>query len=106
MTITVGARPALSVSGLGKVFGAGETAVAALEDVSASFGAGQFTAIMGPSGSGKSTLMHCSAGLDTVSAGSVRLYDTTGQPTELTTLSDKALTRLRRDRIGLVFQCF
>jgi putative ABC transport system ATP-binding protein len=106
MTITVGTRPALSVSGLGKVFGSGETAVKALEDVSATFGAGRFTAIMGPSGSGKSTLMHCSAGLDTVSAGNVRLYDSAGRPTELTTLSDKALTRLRRDRIGFVFQSF
>ena len=69
--------------------------------MSVSFATGAFTAIMGPSGSGKSTLMHCLAGLDTVSAGQVHIGDV-----ELTGLSDKQLTLLRRDRIGFVFQAF
>jgi putative ABC transport system ATP-binding protein len=75
--------------------------VYALAGVSASFLRGQFTAIMGPSGSGKSTLMHCLAGLDSVTSGSVRIADV-----ELTTLSDKKMTQLRRDRVGFVFQSF
>ena len=87
--------------GVTKVFGEGGTRVVALEDVSADFGRGQFTAIMGPSGSGKSTLMHCLAGLDSVTSGTVFLGDT-----QLTGLDDKALTALRRDRIGFVFQSF
>ncbi|GEM33178.1 ABC transporter ATP-binding protein [Nocardia neocaledoniensis NBRC 108232] len=69
--------------------------------MSADFARGEFTAIMGPSGSGKSTLMHCLAGLDSASAGSVRIGDTA-----LTGLSDKQMTALRRDRIGFVFQAF
>jgi putative ABC transport system ATP-binding protein len=69
--------------------------------VSASFGRGRFTAIMGPSGSGKSTLMHCLAGLDTVSRGTVHIGGT-----EVSGLGDKALTRLRRDRVGFIFQQF
>ena len=69
--------------------------------VSADFARGEFTAIMGPSGSGKSTLMHCLAGLDAATSGSVLIGDT-----ELTTLSDKQMTQLRRDRIGFVFQAF
>jgi putative ABC transport system ATP-binding protein len=99
-------RPAVSVTDVVKVYGGGETAVRALDGVSVEFAAGRFTAIMGPSGSGKSTLMHCAAGLDTVSGGSVRLYDAEGAPTELTALRDKALTRLRRSRVGFVFQSF
>ncbi|WP_203907885.1 ABC transporter ATP-binding protein [Rhizocola hellebori] len=91
----------LSVTGLTKVYGAGDTAVRALDGVSVTFGQGRFTAIMGPSGSGKSTLMHCAAGLDTVTGGSVLLNDQ-----DLTKLSDTALTRLRRTRIGFVFQSF
>jgi putative ABC transport system ATP-binding protein len=87
--------------GLSKVYGSGDTQVRALDNVSADFTWGEFTAIMGPSGSGKSTLMHCLAGLDTASSGSVRIGDT-----ELTGLSDKKMTRLRRDRIGFVFQSF
>jgi putative ABC transport system ATP-binding protein len=87
--------------GLGKVYRVGRTAVTALADVTVTFGAGRFTVIMGPSGSGKSTLMHCLAGLDAPTAGMVRLGDT-----EITRLSDKQLTRLRRDRIGFVFQSF
>jgi putative ABC transport system ATP-binding protein len=69
--------------------------------VSVGFAAGRFTAIMGPSGSGKSTLLHCAAGLDTASAGSVTLGGT-----ELTRLSDAALTRLRREKFGFIFQAF
>ncbi len=84
-----------------KVYGSGDTAVRALDGVTITFPRGEFTAIMGPSGSGKSTLMHCAAGLDTVTSGSVRIGDT-----ELTRLSDKTLTRLRRERVGFVFQSF
>ncbi|MFC4065407.1 ABC transporter ATP-binding protein [Actinoplanes subglobosus] len=84
-----------------KVYGSGEARVAALRGVSAEFGRGRFTAIMGPSGSGKSTLMHCLAGLDTVDEGTVHIGGT-----EISTLGDKALTRLRRDRIGFIFQQF
>ena len=84
-----------------KVYGEGGTRVVALDDVTAGFGSGAFTAIMGPSGSGKSTLMHCLAGLDSVTSGQVFLGDT-----EVTGLDDKKLTALRRDRIGFVFQSF
>ena len=84
-----------------KLYGSGETAVRALDGVSVSLLRGEFTAIMGPSGSGKSTLMHCLAGLDTVTSGSVRIGDV-----ELAGLSDKKMTALRRDRIGFVFQAF
>jgi putative ABC transport system ATP-binding protein len=83
------------------VYGAGDTAVRALDGVSVAFGAGAYTAIMGPSGSGKSTLLHTMAGLDTVTGGRVWIGDT-----ELTGLSDKRLTRLRRDKIGFIFQSF
>jgi putative ABC transport system ATP-binding protein len=84
-----------------KVYGSGEAQVVALRGVSAEFGRGRFTAIMGPSGSGKSTLMHCLAGLDTVDKGTVHIGGT-----EISTLGDKALTRLRRDRVGFIFQQF
>ncbi|WP_040694972.1 ABC transporter ATP-binding protein [Nocardia vinacea] len=84
-----------------KVYGHGDTQVRALDGVSAEFVKGEFTAIMGPSGSGKSTLMHCLAGLDSASTGTVRIGDT-----DLAGLSDKEMTRLRRDRIGFVFQAF
>ncbi len=83
------------------MYGQGETQVVALDHVSVDFGQGEFTAIMGPSGSGKSTLMHCVAGLDSFSSGSVRLGET-----ELSTLKDKQLTKLRRDKIGFIFQAF
>jgi putative ABC transport system ATP-binding protein len=86
---------------LTKVYGHGETRVVALDEVSVAFDRGEFTAIMGPSGSGKSTLMHCMAGLDTITSGSARIGET-----ELTGLTDKQLTRLRRDKIGFVFQAF
>jgi putative ABC transport system ATP-binding protein len=80
--------------------------VQALDGVSVAFAAGRFTAIMGPSGSGKSTLLHCIAGLDTVTSGSVRLHHRDGQVTELASLDDRALTLLRRQRLGFVFQSF
>ncbi|MEV6795029.1 ABC transporter ATP-binding protein [Streptomyces sp. NPDC051320] len=86
---------------LSKVYGQGETQVVALDQVTVDFRQGEFTAIMGPSGSGKSTLMHCVAGLDTFSSGSVRIGET-----ELGTLKDKQLTQLRRDKIGFIFQAF
>ena len=86
---------------LTRIYGAGDTAVRALDAVSVDFPAGSFTAIMGPSGSGKSTLMHCLAGLDTPTDGRVFIGGT-----EITGLTDKKLTRIRRDRIGFVFQSF
>ncbi|MFD8794384.1 ABC transporter ATP-binding protein [Streptomyces vinaceus] len=92
---------AASTSELSKVYGSGDTRVVALDRVSVSFREGEFTAIMGPSGCGKSTLMHCAAGLDPVSSGSVRIGTT-----ELSTLDDRQLTELRRDRIGFIFQAF
>jgi len=84
-----------------KVYGKEETTVTALHEVTVSFTRGKYTAIMGPSGSGKSTLLHCVAGLDSVTSGSVFIGDT-----DLTTLDDKRLTALRRDRVGFVFQSF
>jgi putative ABC transport system ATP-binding protein len=92
---------AASATDLVKVYGSGATAVRALDGVSAEFAAGEFHVIMGPSGSGKSTLMHCLAGLDTVTSGSVRLGGR-----ELSGLTDRALTRLRRTSVGFVFQSF
>jgi putative ABC transport system ATP-binding protein len=84
-----------------KVYGSGDTEVRALDGVTVDFEAGRFTAIMGPSGSGKSTLMHCVAGLDSVTSGRVFIEDT-----DLTTLDDKALTRVRREQVGFIFQSF
>jgi putative ABC transport system ATP-binding protein len=86
---------------LTKTYGSGDAAVTALDAVSVSLFAGELTAVMGPSGSGKSTLMHCCAALDSATSGSVFLGDT-----ELSRLKDKELTRLRRDRVGFVFQSF
>ncbi|MFF2327007.1 MULTISPECIES: ABC transporter ATP-binding protein [unclassified Streptomyces] len=94
---TVAAR----ATDLSKVYGEGETRVTALDRVTVDFPQGEFTAIMGPSGSGKSTLMHCVAGLDSFSSGSVRIGET-----ELGSLKDKQLTQLRRDKIGFIFQAF
>jgi putative ABC transport system ATP-binding protein len=84
-----------------KIYGAGDTAVRALDGVNVGFAKSHFSAIMGPSGSGKSTLMHCLAGLDSVTSGRILIGDT-----DLSTLDDKSLTRLRRDRVGFVFQSF
>jgi len=92
---------AASVTSATKVYGSGEDAVYALRDVSVDFYEGQFTAIMGPSGSGKSTLMHCIAGLDELSSGSAII-----DGTDLSTLKDKELTELRREKIGFVFQSY
>jgi putative ABC transport system ATP-binding protein len=92
---------AARVVDLTKVYGKGEAQVRALDGVTLDLAQGEFTAIMGPSGSGKSTLMHCAAGLDSVTGGQVYVGDV-----DLTRLKDKALTVLRRDRIGFVFQSF
>jgi putative ABC transport system ATP-binding protein len=92
---------AIAAAALTRTYGAGESAVHALRGVSLSVPAGQFTAIMGPSGSGKSTLMHLLAGLDTPDSGSVHVG---GE--DITRMSDRELTKLRRRHIGFVFQSF
>jgi putative ABC transport system ATP-binding protein len=97
-TITAVVAEALHAT---KVYGTGDTSVRALDGVDVAFPAGRFTAIMGPSGSGKSTLMHCLAGLDTLTSGQVFV-----DGVELGQLSDKELTRLRRERLGFVFQAY
>ena len=84
-----------------KVYGSGEAQVVALRGVSVEFQRGAFTAIMGPSGSGKSTLMHCLAGLDAVTRGEVHIGTT-----RVTGLGDTGLTKLRRDKVGFIFQQF
>jgi putative ABC transport system ATP-binding protein len=93
--------PAARAVNVSKLYGAGDASVAALDDVSVDLERGRFTAIMGPSGSGKSTLLHMLAGLDRPTSGEVYLGDT-----EITSLRDKKLTMLRRDRIGFIFQSF
>jgi putative ABC transport system ATP-binding protein len=100
-TITQIATPAARAVNVRRHYGTGEARVCALEDVSVDVAAGEFTAIMGPSGSGKSTLLHVLAGLDRPTSGSVYIGDT-----DITRLKDKALTKLRRDRIGFIFQAF
>jgi putative ABC transport system ATP-binding protein len=97
VTTSVAAR----AQGLVKVFGEGDASVEALRGIDVAFGEGEFSAIMGPSGSGKSTLLHCLAGLDRPTSGLVFIGDV-----DLTKLSDKELTRLRRDNVGFVFQTF
>lgn len=92
---------AASATSATKVYGSGDDAVYALRDVSVDFYEGQFTAIMGPSGSGKSTLMHCIAGLDELSSGSAII-----DGIDLSSLKDKELTELRREKIGFVFQSY
>ena len=84
-----------------KTYGHGDNIVRALDGVTVAFADGAFSAIMGPSGSGKSTLMHCLAGLDSLTSGAVYIGET-----YLATLDDKALTRLRRDKVGFVFQAY
>ena len=101
LTPTTTTGVAAQVRGLTKVYGSGQAEVRALDGVTLELYAGEFTAVMGPSGSGKSTLMHCVAGLDTVTSGSIVL-----DGTEITGLSDRQLTRVRRERIGFVFQSF
>jgi putative ABC transport system ATP-binding protein len=92
---------AVAAVDLVKVYGSGDTAVRALDGVTVGFARAQFTAIMGPSGSGKSTLMHCLAGLDTATSGQALLGGT-----DLTRQPDRVLTKVRRERIGFVFQSF
>jgi putative ABC transport system ATP-binding protein len=87
--------------GATKAYGSGESAIRALDGIDVEFTAGHFTAIMGPSGSGKSTLMHALAGLDDLTDGRVYIGDV-----DLTSLNDRKLTQLRRDRLGFIFQAF
>jgi putative ABC transport system ATP-binding protein len=96
-------RPGIAArtEGATKLYGARDSQVVALDDVTVEFPEGQLTAVMGPSGSGKSTLLHCAAGLDRLSTGSAFIGDL-----ELGSLSERELTNLRRDRIGFVFQAF
>ena len=96
-TTTVAAR----AIGASKVYGKGDTEVRALDSIDVEFGQAQYTAIMGPSGSGKSTLLHCIAGLDRLTSGQVFLGDI-----DISALSEKQLTQVRRDRIGFVFQAY
>lgn len=93
--------PAVSCRELTKIFGQGETAVTAVHRVNADFAVGEFTAVMGPSGSGKSTLMHLLAGLDKPTDGVVAV-----EGKDITQISDRDLTQLRRDRLGFIFQAF
>jgi putative ABC transport system ATP-binding protein len=101
MSTTTQTRNAARAVEATKVYGSGDTAVIALDEVTVDLPTGRFTAIMGPSGSGKSTLLHCLAGLDRLTGGQVLVGDV-----ELGALSDKELTRLRRTRVGFVFQAF
>lgn len=94
----VAAAAALNAS---KIYGKGDSEVRALDDITVDFARSQFTAIMGPSGSGKSTLMHCLAGLDTLTAGKVFV-----DGTDLSELNDRALTVLRREQVGFIFQAY
>ena len=98
---TTTTMPAARALDLTKIYGEGDAEVRALDGVTVEFESGRFTAIMGPSGSGKSTLMHVCAGLDSATSGTVFIGDT-----NLTTLRDKDLTRLRRDRVGFIFQAY
>ena len=95
------AAPIVVATDLHRRFGEGEAAVDALTGVSVGFNSGRFSSIMGPSGSGKSTLMHILAGLDRPTSGSVEI-----DGVEITGLDDRELTRLRRERLGFVFQFF
>jgi putative ABC transport system ATP-binding protein len=104
MSVTPSAPPSIAAArtlDARKIYGSGDTEVRALDGVTVEFGDGRFTAIMGPSGSGKSTLMHCVAGLDDLTSGSAYIG-----ATELSALSDKDRTILRREKVGFVFQAF
>jgi len=98
---TTASAAAARAVGLSKIYGSGDVAVRALDDVSVAFESGCFTAVMGPSGSGKSTLVHCMAGLDVPSGGQTFVAEQ-----EIGKLDDAGLTTLRRERIGFVFQAF
>jgi putative ABC transport system ATP-binding protein len=100
-TVLEGTKAAARAVEAVKVYGTGDAAVRALDDITVDFPAGRYTAVMGPSGSGKSTLLHCVAGLDTLTSGKVFIGDI-----DLTTLSEKKLTLLRRENVGFVFQSF
>jgi putative ABC transport system ATP-binding protein len=101
VTTTLQTHQAVELWSVTRRYGAGEHAVTALDEVSVRFSPASFTAVMGPSGSGKSTLLHCAAGLDRVDGGRVLI-----DGVDLTPLSERALTRLRRERVGFVFQSF
>ncbi|MGW4383436.1 ABC transporter ATP-binding protein [Kitasatospora sp. NPDC004531] len=92
---------AVELRSVGKTYGRGAGEVAALRDLSLDFGRGTFTAVMGPSGAGKSTFLHCAAGLERPTTGTVRLGGT-----DLAALDEAQLTMLRRDRVGFVFQAY
>lgn len=98
---TISGTTAARLDSGSKIYGAGDTEVRALDNVTVEFEAGRYTAIMGPSGSGKSTLLHCTAGLDDLSDGQVYIGDV-----ELGSLKEKDLTLLRREKVGFVFQAF
>jgi putative ABC transport system ATP-binding protein len=100
-TVHASSRTALYARDVVKVYGRGDTTVRALDGATLSIPVGQFTAVMGPSGSGKSTLMHALAGLDRIDSGQIRIGDT-----DVSRLSERQRTLLRRDRIGFVFQSF
>jgi putative ABC transport system ATP-binding protein len=101
VAVEIGSSVAAWTDRASKVYGKGDSRVVALDEVTIEFPEGQLTAVMGPSGSGKSTLMHCAAGLDTLSSGRTFIGDV-----ELGSLSERELTRLRRESIGFVFQTF
>ncbi len=106
MTSAVAAQPAagtvaVRAEEVTKIYGTGDTAVRALNNITVEFAAARYTAIMGPSGSGKSTLLHCLAGLDRVTAGRIMLGDI-----DISASSEKELTVVRRDKIGFVFQSY
>jgi len=101
MGTKISGATAVELTEVSKVYGRGAASVTALDKVSITLARGSFTAVMGPSGSGKSTFLHCAAGLDRPTSGTVRLGDT-----DLSRLKEVALTQLRRERIGFVFQAY
>ena len=101
MTTTLSTTAAARAEQASKIYGAGDTAVHALDAIDVAFEHSRYSAIMGPSGSGKSTLLHCLAGLDTLTSGRVFLGDM-----EISALGEKDLTRVRRDRLGFIFQTY